>query len=86
MKGFELTPEKQQELRDALRVARNSNQAKEGVKINAILLLGSGMTLQEVSDVLFLDTSTLSNYVKPYQAGDLQSALHTFHKGRVRMC
>jgi len=86
MKGFELTPEQQQELRDALRVARNSNraknQAKEAVKINAILLLGSGMTLQEVSDVLFLDTDTLSSYVKRYQAGDLKSVLNTSHQGR----
>ena len=82
MKGFELTADQQQELRDALRVARNSNQAKEGVKINAILLLGSGMTLQEVSDVLFLDTDTLSTYVKRYQSGELKSVLHTLHQGR----
>lgn len=85
MKGFELTPEQQQELRDALRVARNSNraknQAKKAVKINAILLLGSGMSLEEVSDVLFLDADTLSSYVKCYQTGDLKAVLNTSHKG-----
>jgi len=85
MKGFELTPEQQQELREALRTARNShrakNQAKAAVRINALLLLGSGMSLQEVSDVLFLDADTLSSYVKRYQAGSLKSVLNDSHKG-----
>lgn len=81
MKGFQLTSQQQQELRAALRAARNSNQAKASVKINALLLLGTGMSLEEVSDVLFLDEDTLSGYVKRYQSGDLKSALKTAHKG-----
>jgi len=81
MKGFELTPQQQQELRSALRAARNSNQAKASVRINALLLLGTGMSLQEVSDVLFLDEDTLSGYAKRYQSGDLKSVLKNSHKG-----
>ena len=53
MKNFHLTPDQQQELLAALRVIRNRNQ-KSSVRINAFLLLGTGMTRQEVSDVLFL--------------------------------
>jgi len=81
MKGFELTPEQHQELVEALRAARNSNKAKASVKINAILLLGNGMTLEEVSDILFLDTDTLSSYAKRFQYGDLNNLLTTAHKG-----
>ena len=81
MKGFELTPEEQQELREALRVSRNSNQAKASVKINALLLLGMGMTLREVEAVLFLDINTLSGYVRSYQAGNLDAVLITAHQG-----
>ena len=81
MKGFKLTAEQHQELKAALRAARNKNKAKASVRINALLLLGSGMTLQEVSDVLFLDADILSSYVSRYQSGDLKSVLSTAHKG-----
>ena len=39
------------------------------------------MTRQEASDVLFLDTDTLTDYVKRYQSGDLTSVLNAAHKG-----
>lgn len=81
MKGFELTPVQHQELLGALRSARNANEAKASVKINAILLLGNGMTLEEVSGVLFLDADTLSAYAKRYQEGNLNNLLTTGHKG-----
>ena len=48
MKNFHLTPDQQQELLAALRVARNRNQ-KSSVRINALLLLCTGMTRQEVN-------------------------------------
>lgn len=39
------------------------------------------MTREEVSDVLFLDTDTLSGYVKRYRSGDLNTVLNDAHKG-----
>ncbi len=81
MKGFELTSEQQQELLAALRVARTRNKTKQSLKINAILLLGTGMTAQEVSDVLFLDVDTLGDYATRYQSGGLDQLLSTGHKG-----
>ena len=81
MKGFELTPEQQQELRAALAITRNKNRAKDSVKINALLLLGTGWTLSEVSDALFLDTETIRSYVSRYKAGGLKKVLKALHRG-----
>jgi len=81
MKGFALTSDQQQELRVALRSARNTNRAKDSVRINALLLLGTGWSLEEVSDALFLDEDTLGSYVKLYRKGSLQEVLRVNHRG-----
>jgi transposase len=49
--------------------------------INAVLLLGSGWTLEEVKNALFLDDETLSGYVKDYQEGGLSLLLRVDYKG-----
>jgi transposase len=81
MNGFELTPRQQQELRAALRSARNGDRPKVALKINALLLLGTGWSLSEVSEALFLDDETLRKVVSRYRDGGLQSALTNKHKG-----
>ena len=81
MKGFELNPRQQQELRAALRSARNGNRPKVALKINALLLLGTGWSLSEVSEALFIDEETLRNFITRYRNNDLKSALQNDHKG-----
>jgi hypothetical protein len=56
MNGFELNPQQQQKLHAALRSARNGDRPKVALKINALLLLGTGWNLSEVSEALFFTT------------------------------
>lgn len=80
MKGFELSQEQLSELHVALRAAKRG-KARAAYKINALILLGTGWSLTEVSDVLFLDEDTLKRYVNLYKNNDLPSVLKTFYKG-----
>ena len=81
MNGFELNPQQQQELRAALRSARNGDRPKVALKINALLLLGTGWNLSEVSEALFLDDETLRKVVSQFRDGGLQAVLMNKHKG-----
>lgn len=78
MKGFHLTPENIQELRAA---HRSCKFKKDAYKINAVILLGEGWTVEEVSDALLLNEDTLMTYVKKYKQSGIQSLLKTFHQG-----
>jgi transposase len=80
MKDFDLTPEEVQELRAALRSAKKSS-ASEAYRINTILLLGTGWSVEEVVDALFLDGETLKNYAKKYREGGLEELLERKYKG-----
>jgi transposase len=80
MKEFILTPEELDELRAAHRVAKQKN-AKEAYKINAVILLGSDWSIEEVVEALLLDDETLRNYVLKYREGGLKKLLETFHLG-----
>lgn|ERR1700733_2304363 len=78
MKGFKLNKD---ELA-ALRVAHKSEHYKRSAyKINAVILLGTGWTLEQVKTALLLDDETLRNYVKKYQAGGIEELLKIKHKG-----
>jgi hypothetical protein len=79
--GFELNPQQQHELRAALRSARNGDRPKVALKINALLLLGTGWNLSEVSEALFLDDETLRQVVFQFRDGGLQDVLMNKHKG-----
>lgn len=52
MKGFDLTPSEIQELRAAHRSAKSKKNVTAAYKINSIILLGTGWSLQEVSEAL----------------------------------
>lgn len=78
MKNFKLTEEEIQGLRAAHKLASKS---KEAYKINAVILLGSGWTLEEVAEALLLDSETLSSYVKKYQSGGVKLLLKTLYQG-----
>src|SRR6056297_2387747 len=78
-KGFELTPKKIKQLKLLHKKQRDRRMA---YKINAIILLGTGWTLLEVSEALLLDTETLRHYVKKYQEGKVEELLKLQYKGR----
>lgn len=78
MKNFELTPSQIAELRFAHKTARNKSDA---YKINVVILLGTGWTLEEVANALLLDSETARKYAHSYQEGGLVRLLETRHQG-----
>jgi transposase len=78
MKNFNLTDEEVQELRVAHKSAKNKADA---YRINAVILLGTDWSLEEVVDALLLDGETLRNYVKNYKDGGLEQLLENHYKG-----
>ena len=61
MQNFILTPEQQMMLRLEHKQAKKDSAAL-AYRINAILLLGTGWTLEQVSNALLLDVETLRSY------------------------
>jgi len=66
MLNFELSGEEIQFLHAAHKEAKRTKDVNAAYKIHAVILLGSGMTCEEVAEVLFLNIDTLSNYIKKY--------------------
>lgn len=81
MRNFELTSEEIQELRLAHKSAKKTHNVSDAYRINAIILLGSGWSLEEVVDALLLDDETLRNYVNRYKEGGLKQLLECNYKG-----
>lgn len=78
MRDFEISSEEIQELRVAHKSVKNKADA---YRINAIILLGTGWSLDEVVDALLLDGETLRNYVMRYKQGGLEKLLEWNYKG-----
>ncbi len=54
---------------------------RKSYKINALILLGSGWTYEQVSVALMLDVSTLSRWVQSYNSGGLEQLCGNKYKG-----
>jgi transposase len=80
MKNFNLNPEELQSLRVVHKLTRDKWAAD---RIKALLALGGGWTLEEVSEILLLDTETLRNYIKLYQQGGVEELTQRHYKGSV---
>lgn len=78
MKGFKLNKDDLTTLR---RAHKSEHYKRSAYKINAIILLGSGWSLEEVKDALLIDDETLRCYVKKYQKGGLFELLKVDYKG-----
>lgn len=78
MKGFDLSTDELIRLRKA---HKSEHYKRSAYKINCVILLGSGWTLEEVRDALLLDEETLRSYVKKYQEGGLPALLKVEYKG-----
>jgi len=78
MNGFELNKDELADLRRSHKLERDKRAA---YKINAVILLGIGWTLEQVKEALLLDEETLRSYVKKFQDGGLPELLDLKHKG-----
>jgi transposase len=78
MKDFILTSEQVSSLSLKHRMAREKRYAD---KLKAVILLGTGWSLKQVSEVLLLDEETLRSYVKKYLDGDVASLLSDKYSG-----
>lgn len=81
MKNFSLTQEQQIMLRLEHKRAKK-HSAKLAYRINAVLLLGTGWTLEQVSNALLLDIETLRSYVKKFEEGGVKKLLEMNHHGK----
>lgn len=78
MATFSLTPEEVIALRQ---VHRQMAHRTDAYRINAIILLGTGWTQEEVGEALLLDERTLRRYVQVYRQGGIQALLETRYQG-----
>ena len=83
MKGFVLTSLQLQELRAAHRSALKNKDARFAYKLNAVILLGTGWSIEEVVEALLLDNETLRKYIRDYRTGGLSELMHTHYKGAI---
>jgi len=60
---------------------RTTKKRRQADRIKAIILLGTGWTIRQVSEVLLLDDETTRNYFKRYKEGGLKCLLNDSHKG-----
>lgn len=81
MQNFTLTTEQQIMLRLEHKRAKK-HSAKLAYRINAIFLLGTGWTLEQVSNALLLDIETLRSYVQKFEEGGVKKLLENNHHGR----
>jgi len=80
MQGFDLKPTQISELKSA---HRHETVKRRADKIKAVILLGTGWTQAQVSEVLLLDEETLRKYVSKYKAGGLDALLKAIYLGKV---
>lgn len=81
MQNFTLTPEQQMMLRLEHKRAKKDS-ASLAYRINAILLLGTGWSLEEVSNALLLDIETLRSYVQKFEEGGVKKLLQKNYHGK----
>lgn len=78
MRNFDLTHE---EILALKAVHRKTKERYAADRIKAIVLLGSGWTLEQVSEALLLDSETLRNYLSTFKKGGAEALLERHYKG-----
>jgi len=85
MEKFILSAEEIQELHAAHLSAKRCKDVNSAYKIHAVILLGTGMTSNEVSNVLFINIDTLGTYIKKYVSGGVSELCQTNYLGRQQL-
>jgi hypothetical protein len=52
-------------------------------RIKAMIALGGDWTLEEISEILLLDSETLRNYTKLFEKGRVKELTERYYKGSV---
>ena len=78
MKDFTLDIKQIAVLRQA---HKNAITRSHAYRINAAILLGTGWTLEAVSNALLLDEETLRSYVQKYRDGNVNGLLSNKYSG-----
>ena len=81
MREFALTPEQLKELRFAHSMAKHARDVRLAYRLNAVILLGNGWTLSQVSEALLLDDETLRSYVNRFKAFGIKGLSQDKHSG-----
>ncbi len=77
----------QEEISTLKRAHRAAKKKRDAYRINAIVLLGTGWTIREVAEALFLDDETIRNYLNRYKRGKIDALLNDDYKGyRGKLC
>ena len=71
----------QEEILTLKRAHRSAKKKRDAYRINAIVLLGTGWTIREVAEALFLDDETIRNYLNRYKRGKINALLNDDYKG-----
>ena len=71
----------QEEISTLKRAHRAAKKKRDAYRINVIVLLGTGWTIWEVSEALFLDDETIRNYLNRYKRGKINALLNDDYKG-----
>jgi transposase len=78
VKDFHLSDKELAELRAA---HRRCGDKRAAYRLNAVILLGSGWSVKEVSEALLIDEGTLRGYIKRYQKGGAERLLKDEYRG-----
>ena len=71
----------EEEISTLKRAHRAVKKKRDAYRINAIVLLGTGRTIREVAEALFLDDETIRNYLNRYKTGKINALLNDDYKG-----
>ena len=83
MKGFSLDAQELSELHDVHCRAKCTGETKLAYRLNAVILLGTGWRLKQVSQALLLNDETLCSYVKRYRESGVAGIASDKHQGRM---
>lgn len=82
MNQYKLKKQELQALRNAHRIAKRNNETINFAdRIKAVYLLGSGWSVQKVTEVLLIDETTVRRYFANYQTGGIDGLVETQYKG-----
>ena len=71
----------EEEISTLKRAHRAVKKKRDAYRINTIVLLGTGWTIREVSEALFLDDETIRDYLNRYKTGKIDAPLNDDYKG-----
>ena len=70
-----------EDLNDLRRIHRTTRDKRAAYRINAVILLASGWSAEQVAQALLIDADTVRNYFKRYRQDGVEGLLHVAYRG-----